>query len=161
MSYSEILEMKMKSNTIEDILENPELLYKMILEFHQMNIDARFNDRPSYPSINFDKVSVVPDSDKYYKPRLSMFSALSKHDKELQVSIFLFVPNSTTESYIIRILNSIEPIYKEQMCRFLFLENRHCLFTTRSAIRNYFDDTSSSKEITDYILMIRDKYFKV
>lgn len=158
MSNSKILEMKMKSNTIEDILENPELLYQMILEFHQMNIDAQFNTRP-YPSINFNKITVIPSDSKPCKPRLSMCSSLSEHDKELQVSIFLFVP-PTTESAIIKIVESIASIYKEQMCRFLFLENRGCLFTTRSAIRNHFDDTSSSKEIIDYMLMIRDKYFK-
>lgn len=159
MSYSKILEAKIKSNTIEDILENPELFYQMILEFHQMNIDAQFDTRP-YPSINFNKITVIPSDSKPCKPRLSMCSSLSEHDKELQVSIFLFVPPSITESAIIKMVESIEPIYREQMCRFLFLENRHCLFTTRSAIRNHFDDTSSSKEIVDYMLMIRDKYFK-
>ena len=159
MPNSKILETKIKSNTIEDILENPELFYQMILEFHKMNIDAQFNTRP-YPSISFNNITAIPSDSKTCKPKLSMCSSLSEHDKELQVSIFLFVPHTTTTESIIETAKSIEPIYREQMCRFLFLENRHCLFTTRSAIRNHFNDTSSSKEITDYILMIRDKYFK-
>lgn len=165
-----VLDMKIKISNLSDIFENPDVLYNMFLEFHDMNINHEFSRYRPHPHVNFLKKLIILPSDSY-EPRISMFGSITDTCEHLDVSMALLIPstcinieefsNTPYNGDVYKMINKFLDIYKEQMCRFLIYENMGWLIKSKWAIERFLcDENIPPREVCQYMLSVRDKYFK-
>lgn len=165
-----VIDMKIEVSKLSDIFENPDVLYNMFLEFHQMNGKHTFSKYRPHPHVNFLKKLMLLPSDSH-EPKISLFGSITDTCESLDVSMALIIPNTyisidefSNIPYNGDVDNMIEKfldIYKEQMCRFLIYENMGWLITSKRAIERFLCDKNlTSKEVSEYMLFVRNKYFK-
>lgn len=166
-----VIDMKIEMSKLSDIFENPDVLYNMFIKFHDMNIKHKFSRYRPHPHVNFLKKLIILPSDSY-EPKISLFGSITDTCERLDVSMAFIIPTcinidefSNTpydgDGDVYKMINKFLDIYKEQMCRFLIYENMGWLITSKWAIEKFLcDESLTSKEITEYMLFIRDKYFK-
>lgn len=165
-----VIDMKIKMSKLSDIFENPDVLYNMFLEFHNMNINHEFSKYRPHPHVNFLKKLIILPSDSY-EPKISLFGSITDTCKSLDVSMVLIMPgtciniekfsNPPYNGDVYKMINKFLDIYKEQMCRFLIYENGGSLIKSKRAIQRFLcDENIPPREVCQYMLSVRDKYFK-
>ena len=165
-----VIDMKIEVSKLSDIFENPDVLYNMFLEFHQMNGKHTFSKYRPHPDVNFLKKLMLLPSDSH-EPKISLFGSITDTCKSLDVSMTLIIPNAYINidefsnipynGDVDNMINKFLDIYKEQMCRFLIYENGESLIKSKKAIQKFLcDENITPREVCQYMLSIRDKYFK-
>ena len=165
-----VIDMKIKISKLSDIFENPNVLYNMFLEFHDMNSKHKFSRYRPHPHVNFLKKLIIMPSNSY-ESKISLFGSITDTCESLDVSMGLIIPstciniekfsNTPYNGDVYKMINKFLDIYKEQMCRFLIYENRESLIESKRAIQMFLcDENITPREVCQYMLSIRDKYFK-
>jgi len=165
-----VIDMKIKMAKLLDIFENHDVLYNMFLEFHDMNINHEFSRYRPHPHVNFLKKLTILPSDSH-EPKISLFGSITDTCKSLDVSMTLIIPNTYINidefsnipynGDVDNMINKFLDIYKEQMCRFLIYENGESLIKSKRAIQRFLcDENITPREVCQYMLSVRDKYFE-
>jgi hypothetical protein len=168
---SKIVDMKIRVCELSDIFENNDVLYNVFLEFHEMNYNHTFSPYRPHPRVNFiNGLTVMPSSSS--EPEICMAGSITDTSERLDVTMVIFIPfkTATIDELLDNpdaldnsdIINKYLDIYKEQMCRYLLYENGCCLISSIGAIENFLgsDTPHTRKELAEYMVTIRDKYFK-